>query len=377
MIKSIVKYPGGKQRELSYILPNIPHKINRYYEPFVGGGAVFFAINRLASQSLINDKSQDLIYLYNAVRNSDDNFYEKVNRIGHLWETSDEAANNSLKGLEKLFQEFTAIKGDRNFLQSRLESFNFLLDDFLSLVSDNDQSRIKGFLTASIKRKFSYLYKQVNDGKDINGFADIIHTAYKTALYMLFRDQFNTENENTSDGERAALYLFIRQYAYSAMFRYSKTGKFNVPYGGKSYNKISLLDKIPEYQDKDVLSLLKNSVIESMDFEAFLDKYPVAKDDFLFLDPPYDSEFSTYDQNKFDVKEQERLANYIINTVKGNWMLIIKDTELIRKLYRIGTKCANGGRIYITSFGKSYSVNFKNRNSRTTSHLLITNYALD
>lgn len=373
MIKSIVKYPGGKQRELSYILPNIPHKINRYYEPFVGGGAVFFAINHLASQSLINDKSKDLIYLYDAIRDDDIDFYEKINRIGHLWEEFDTVADDALDGLSKIFHEFIEADGNQKLLQSKLNKFKFLLNKVPSTLNRDDQSKIRAFLISSIKRRFNYLNKQINSGKPINGFDDIIHTSYKTSLYMLIREQFNKDTD-VSNGGRAALYLFIRQYAYSSMFRYSKNGDFNVPYGGKSYNNISLLDKVVEYKNIKLRTLLKKSIIENKDFESFLHEYTPTKNDFLFLDPPYDSEFSTYDNNEFGEKEQNRLADYIINDIKGNWMLVIQDTKLINSLYKAGTHCANGGQIYINSFGKSYSVNFKNRNNKRTNHLLITNY---
>src|SRR5690625_6616588 len=39
------------------------------------------------------------------------------------------------------------------------------------------------------------------------------------------------------EGSSSAIYLFIRQMCYSSMFRYNKSGEFNVPYGGISYNK--------------------------------------------------------------------------------------------------------------------------------------------
>ena len=48
--------------------------------------------------------------------------------------------------------------------------------------------------------------------------------------------------------------------------------------------------------------------------------------DFVFLDPPYDSEFSTYAQNAFTKEDQERLADYMINECKAKWMMIIKYT---------------------------------------------------
>lgn len=91
------------------------------------------------------------------------------------------------------------------------------------------------------------------------------------------------------------------------------------------------------------------------------------KSDFVFLDPPYDSEFSTYAQNEFTHYDQERLANYMINECKAKWMLVIKNTDFIFNLY-------NKRGINIRSFEKNYTVSFMNRNDKKTTHLLITNY---
>lgn len=56
-LSPLIKYPGGKEKELNYIIPALPQNINRYYEPFVGGGAVYFAID--ANEYFINDKSDE------------------------------------------------------------------------------------------------------------------------------------------------------------------------------------------------------------------------------------------------------------------------------------------------------------------------------
>lgn len=42
--KPFVKWVGGKRSLLPELLKRIPAKFNNYYEPFVGGGALFFAL---------------------------------------------------------------------------------------------------------------------------------------------------------------------------------------------------------------------------------------------------------------------------------------------------------------------------------------------
>ena len=42
--KPFVKWVGGKRSLLPELLKRIPAEFNNYYEPFVGGGALFFAL---------------------------------------------------------------------------------------------------------------------------------------------------------------------------------------------------------------------------------------------------------------------------------------------------------------------------------------------
>lgn len=41
-MKPMLKYVGGKQKEIPCFLEHIPEKFDTYIEPFLGGGAVFF-----------------------------------------------------------------------------------------------------------------------------------------------------------------------------------------------------------------------------------------------------------------------------------------------------------------------------------------------
>ena len=43
-LSPVIKWAGGKKAELN-ILPNVPDQFDRYFEPFVGGGAVYFALD--------------------------------------------------------------------------------------------------------------------------------------------------------------------------------------------------------------------------------------------------------------------------------------------------------------------------------------------
>ena len=195
-----------------------------------------------------------------------------------------------------------------------------------------------------------------------------IESALKSAFYMHLRYLYNKMSEHEIAPDVAtAIFFFVRENAYASMFRYNSRGEFNVPYGGISYNKKDLKRKITYLQSPEIRSHLADTVIENLDFEAFLQKYPPDADDFIFLDPPYDSEFSTYTQNEFSKYDQERLAYYLLNQCNAKFMLVIKNTPMIYALY--GDRGLN-----IRIFKKKYLISFQDRNYRDAEHLIITNF---
>lgn len=68
-IKPFVRWVGGKSRLLSRILPHVPDNIQNYYEPFLGGGAVFLACaGRVSGRSYLADLNQHLVAAWIAMR---------------------------------------------------------------------------------------------------------------------------------------------------------------------------------------------------------------------------------------------------------------------------------------------------------------------
>lgn len=197
---------------------------------------------------------------------------------------------------------------------------------------------------------------------------DNIETAIKSAVYMTFRQMYNDrEICQNNPALHNALFFFIRNYSYSGMFRYNDKGEFNVPYGGIGYNNKSMKKKLDYYKSRPLLEHFQNTQIYNLDFEDFLQNAELKEDDFIFLDPPYDSEFSTYAQNEFTREDQKRLATFLLKRCPAKWMMIIKNTDFIYQLY-------NKRGINIRTFDKEYLVSFMNRNDKKVTHLLITNY---
>ncbi len=68
MIEPLLKWPGGKRVLLPHLLTLIPTSFNRYFEPFFGGGALFFAIQPYPAR--LSDSNPELISCYQAIRDN-------------------------------------------------------------------------------------------------------------------------------------------------------------------------------------------------------------------------------------------------------------------------------------------------------------------
>lgn len=374
----IIKWAGGKEKELPYIKKDLPTKIDRYIEPFVGGGAVYFDLK--IENSVINDKSEELINLYKCIKNQDKEFFTKLKAIYKNWVLLEGVVENNADELLKMYREYCKqLDNNKNIKEIKLQ-FNdkiyaFVIkhsEEFNGILSAEFNIEIDNFINEIVKNlisKMNRMYKIENQKNKMskNDTLDNIECAFKSAFYMHFRHLYNeAENLNIDIPFYTAIFYFIREFCYASMFRYNKNGKFNVPYGGISYNRKEFIKKINYIGSKEVKEYMKNTQIYCEDFEDFLKEIRPKKGDFIFLDPPYDTEFSTYAKNEFAKQDQIRLCEYLKST-KANIMLIIKNTDFIYNLY-------NTKEFKIKTFDKKYLVSFQNRNDKDVEHLLITNY---
>ncbi|MQB79629.1 hypothetical protein DN435_09570 [Lactobacillus reuteri] len=78
-MKPILKYRGGKSREIKYFKDYIP-KFDTYYEPFFGGGAVYFYLE--PQKAVINDVNKRLIDFYKDVKDEFDLTHIQLSKLG-------------------------------------------------------------------------------------------------------------------------------------------------------------------------------------------------------------------------------------------------------------------------------------------------------
>jgi DNA adenine methylase len=83
--RPVLKWAGGKTQLLDRILPALPEKIEAYYEPFVGGAAVFFALaeQERFERAVLTDRNPELVEVYRSLRDDADAVIRALRRYSY------------------------------------------------------------------------------------------------------------------------------------------------------------------------------------------------------------------------------------------------------------------------------------------------------
>jgi DNA adenine methylase len=175
-------------------------------------------------------------------------------------------------------------------------------------------------------------------------------------LYYRLRALYNHPDKTWLEG---VLYFFINKTAYSGMLRYNRRGDYNVPFG-----------RYPHFNTQRVTArhseLLQRTELFSVDYSQIFSM--TEKNDFIFLDPPYDCVFNDYGNietmNGFDEAEHRRLAAEF-GKLPCRALMVVGKTPLTESLY---------GDCICDEYYKSYAVNIRNRFNSDSRHIVVKNY---
>lgn len=365
-MRPIIKWPGGKSREIDEFERLIP-QFERYIEPFFGGGALFFHLE--PSRAAVNDISRALMSFYALAQRGDALFRELLEAYGGGFaRLAALCGENSgeLLGLYRALAAGEAVDGGVSALAARLAAG--LGEDFaraLLLDRAEFERQLARMAGDKLRRTAANDAKRPFSPEDLR---ENLVTGFMSGFYMYFRGVFNDlalgRAAAPSEQYAAANFYFVREYCYGSMFRYNAAGEFNIPYGGMSYNRKDMRAKIEAMFAPETAALLSRAELSCADFEDFLRAVRPTERDFMFLDPPYDSDFSAYEGASFTHADHERLAA-ALRATEARFILVIKNTDFIAGLYREGFN--------VLSFGNQYSYNVRSRNERAAEHLIVTN----
>ena len=94
LVNPVLKYRGGKSREIPRFLQCIPDDFDRYIEPFFGGGAVYFYLE--PENAIINDVNERLMLFYRQLRDSYPEMRVQLDELQRMYEAN-QAAYKKLK----------------------------------------------------------------------------------------------------------------------------------------------------------------------------------------------------------------------------------------------------------------------------------------
>lgn len=289
MAKPFIKAVGGKTQILPQVLAAFPRQFNAYYEPFLGGGAVFYGLQeagRGCGVYYLSDLNSALMLAYKVV----------AKRPGAL--------------LSRL-RELAAGHSEVQYYAIR-EAFN------VNLVQSGGME--------TLHRAVGKVTNVVDPSADLStGSSDQRAEAEASAWFAV---------------RFAAWFIYLNKTGFNGLYRVNRSGRFNVPMGRKANGSL-LSGWMPHtaeaIQEASLILSQSNTSLTTQDWKASLEA--ASPGDLVYFDPPYaklkKGSFTDYQKDGFGPGEQAKLALAAADLVSRGVHVVLSnhDTELTRSLY--------------------------------------------
>lgn len=161
-------------------------------------------------------------------------------------------------------------------------------------------------------------YRQVGKGLEL-----YIEMKNDEVVFYIHRQRFNELGRRKgASSEAAQLFYYLNRTCFNGLCRFNQSGEFNVPFG--TYKSITYATDFLEYRQLFRTWTFSNCDIQSLDF---------APDDFIYADPPYDVEFTSYSAGGFSWNDQVRTAELLAKH-PGPVLISNQATKRIVALYK-------------------------------------------
>jgi DNA adenine methylase len=143
-------------------------------------------------------------------------------------------------------------------------------------------------------------------------------------VFYRHRQRFNKliAKGDWQSAEAAQLFYYLNRTCFNGLCRFNQNGEFNVPFG--THQSISYATDFSEYR-----SVFQNWTFTNCDFASL----KIEPEDFIYADPPYDVEFTTYSAGGFSWGDQVRTAECLA-AHQGPVVLSNQATKRIVDLYK-------------------------------------------
>ena len=306
-----LKWVGGKRKIVEIIqsaIQNIDSPFT-YYEPFFGGGAIFFSLHSkgFLKNAHLNDVVPQVVNFYNVISNQD--------------------ARNILK------EEAKKIETKFNNLNTDTE-----------------------------KRKEQYIKfrESFNDSWECFVVEDI-------------------ENSSESGAKLAAQFLALNKLGFNGMYRVNSKGRFNIPMGSPVEKKLFDNDNLDAVGD--ALSKVNFTCDDYSNVKPF--KGGVAKNNLIFLDPPYipnskTANFTDYSVEGFNRDSHVKLSNDLSKLIENeNNNVIFTNNFNSMSIELFVDKNKKNKRLNAYKFNITKTISAKNTGRGNTEELLVSTFGIE
>lgn len=253
----LFKWPGGKTRELPYIRSRTPD-FERYVEPFAGGAAVFFDLE--PERAILNDVNPSLTGVYRMIQQDPLALERALLAIEQVRQQVDAWAKTIAPGLRNDYRRLGPVAGWTAGEDARQASFM----DAVTVPRPWSSAGVWTLVARSLRSKLGRLHQhEQKTSWTSEDLALQLVVAAHAGWYTYLRDAYEPDTPALA----AAHFLYFREFSYGAMFRFNRQGRFNIPYGGASYNDKDFAAKIQRLCDPRTIEVLRAAEVRTGSFE--------------------------------------------------------------------------------------------------------------
>jgi DNA adenine methylase len=162
-------------------------------------------------------------------------------------------------------------------------------------------------------------YRQTQGGLTLE-----IESRNDEKLFYHHRNRFNEliKQGQQETPEAAQLFYYLNRTCFNGLCRFNRSGEFNVPFG--TYSSINYPTDFHRYQ-----KALRKWTFTNVDIASL----PIEENDFVYADPPYDVEFTSYNAGGFSWEDQKRTAEFLAKH-RGPVVISNQATKRVVALYK-------------------------------------------
>ena len=233
----------------------------------------------------------------------------------------------------------------------------FELSPKKAVINDSNKELINVYECIKDEKKFDAMCRELNNHEANNS------EEYYYEIRNIDRDK--KKYDKLVDYKKAARTIYLNKACFNGLYRVNSNNEFNAPYGKKI--------KVNTYEGQNLGIICgylnyNDIIILSTDFEESVKD--AKKGDFIYFDPPYDSDtstFNSYTNTGFSKEEQKRLAKVFKElSDRGCYVMLSNhNTALINELYKD---------YYIHVIEAKRSINADGKKRGVVEEVIITNF---